>query len=115
MLILTRKANYKILIYGGITITVVRIKGNIVRLGIEAPRETSVVRAELPRKPASHPATEEAAEENSIFDEHAVRCAAHAACDEPAPLPRPVLSLRDWRADRRHQRKTSSVVPHRVR
>ena len=114
MLILTRKANEKIVIDGGITITVVRIKGNIVRLGIEAPRQTSVVRAELPRKPATQPATEEAAEETCMLNEHAVRCAAHAACDEPAPLPRPLLSLRDWRADRRQQQETSSVV-HRVR
>lgn len=48
MLVLTRKAQEEILIGDSIRISIVRIKGNTVRLGIEAPRDVRVVRAELP-------------------------------------------------------------------
>ena len=49
MLVLSRKLNQEIVIGENITITVLKIKGNTVRLGIEAPREIHVVRGELPR------------------------------------------------------------------
>jgi carbon storage regulator CsrA len=48
MLVLTRKLQEKITIAGNITITVLRVKGQTVRIGIEAPREIRVVRGELP-------------------------------------------------------------------
>ena len=44
MLVLTRKNGEKIVIGGDIEITVVEIRGNHVRLGIEAPKEVSVLR-----------------------------------------------------------------------
>lgn len=47
MLVLTRKIMEKLYIGDSICITVVRLEGGQVRLGIEAPREVSVVRAEL--------------------------------------------------------------------
>ncbi len=47
MLVLTRKANEQILIGDDIKITLVRVRGNSVRIGIEAPREVRVVRGEL--------------------------------------------------------------------
>jgi len=47
MLVLTRKQNEKIQIGDNITITVVRMKGKAVRLGIEAPRNVNVLRGEL--------------------------------------------------------------------
>ena len=50
MLVLTRKENESIVIDGGqITLTILRIRGNQISLGIEAPREVSVLRAELKR------------------------------------------------------------------
>jgi len=49
MLVLTRKLQEKIQIGNDITITILRMKGNTVRVGIEAPRDVRVVRAELPR------------------------------------------------------------------
>jgi len=47
MLVLTRKQNEKIQIGENITLTVVRVKGKSVRLGIEAPSNVSVLRGEL--------------------------------------------------------------------
>lgn len=47
MLVLTRKLMEKLYIGNEVCVTVVRLEGGQVRLGIEAPREISVVRAEL--------------------------------------------------------------------
>lgn len=47
MLVLTRKLMEKLYIGDDICVTVVRLEGGQVRLGIEAPREVAVVRAEL--------------------------------------------------------------------
>lgn len=47
MLVLSRKKNETILIDGNIEIQVVQIQGNKVRIGINAPRETRVLRGEL--------------------------------------------------------------------
>ena len=47
MLVLTRKYQEKIKIGDNITITVLRMKGKAVRLGIEAPTNVPVIRGEL--------------------------------------------------------------------
>lgn len=47
MLVLTREKNESIHIDGDIVITIVEIRGNKVRVGIQAPRSTSVKRDEL--------------------------------------------------------------------
>jgi carbon storage regulator len=47
MLVLTRKLMERLFIGDDICVTVVRLEGGQVRLGIDAPREISVVRAEL--------------------------------------------------------------------
>ncbi len=52
MLVLTRKSGEQIRIADDITITVLRIQGNSIRIGIEAPRSVPVVRAELPPREA---------------------------------------------------------------
>jgi carbon storage regulator len=50
MLVLTRKENESIVIDGGqITLTILKIRGNQISLGIQAPKEVSVLRAELKR------------------------------------------------------------------
>lgn len=48
MLVLTRKVEQKIQIGPDITITILRVKGQSVRVGVEAPRSVRVLRAELP-------------------------------------------------------------------
>ena len=53
MLVLTRKLMEKLFIGDNICVTVVRLEGGQVRLGIDAPRDVTVVRAELvPHRPA---------------------------------------------------------------
>lgn len=47
MLVLSRKLNEKIVIDGGIIVTVVKIDRNQVRLGIEAPGHVPVYREEI--------------------------------------------------------------------
>jgi len=50
MLVLSRKAGERIWIGDDISVTVVRITGGGVRIGIEAPTEMPVVREELKEK-----------------------------------------------------------------
>lgn len=57
MLVLTRKLMEKLYIGDDICITVVRLESGQVRLGIEAPRQVSVVRAELRRHTAGRGGT----------------------------------------------------------
>ena len=47
MLVLTRKLQETIRVGENITITIVRIKGNTVRVGIEAPRAVRIARGEV--------------------------------------------------------------------
>jgi carbon storage regulator len=47
MLVLSRKVGERILIGDQVTVTVVRITGGGVRIGIEAPEEMAVIREEL--------------------------------------------------------------------
>ena len=48
MLVLTRKTQEKIQIGENITVTILRVKGQAVRVGIDAPRDVRVIRTELP-------------------------------------------------------------------
>ena len=55
MLVLSRKPGERIMIGDDVTVTIVRIGPNNVRLGIEAPREMNIVREELrERVPVMH-------------------------------------------------------------
>ena len=47
MLVLSRKKQEAIVINGEITVTIIAINGNTVRLGIEAPKEIPVHRSEV--------------------------------------------------------------------
>jgi carbon storage regulator len=55
MLVLGRKRDEKIVIGGNVTVTILDVRGNNVRLGIDAPPEIPVHRAEL-LKPLPQPA-----------------------------------------------------------
>ena len=47
MLILTRKVGERLVIGGNVTVTVLGLKGNQVRIGVEAPIEVPVHREEI--------------------------------------------------------------------
>ena len=47
MLILTRKGGESVLIGNDISITILSVRGNQVKLGVEAPKEVSVHREEI--------------------------------------------------------------------
>jgi carbon storage regulator len=47
MLVLTRRTNETLMIGGEVTVTVLGIKGNQVRIGVNAPREVAVHREEI--------------------------------------------------------------------
>lgn len=49
MLVLTRKLQEQICIGDNVTISVLKIKGNTVRIGIDAPRDVRVLRGEIPQ------------------------------------------------------------------
>lgn len=53
MLVLTRKVNQRIKIGDNIIITLVKMQGDQVRLGIEAPRDVVVIREEIENREAT--------------------------------------------------------------
>jgi carbon storage regulator len=53
MLVISRKAGQSVMIGENVTVKVVEVRGQQVRLGIEAPAEISVAREELHREVAA--------------------------------------------------------------
>jgi carbon storage regulator len=51
MLVLSRKTDQRIQVGSEITLTIVRIKGQAVQIGIEAPAHTTILRGELTKAP----------------------------------------------------------------
>ncbi len=54
MLVLTRRISEKLIIGDDVNVIVLGIKGNQVRLGIEAPKEVNIAREELLRPDSKH-------------------------------------------------------------
>ena len=55
MLVLSRKPGEKVIIGNGITVTVVSVLGNKVRLAFDAPDQVRILRAELTCRPGEPP------------------------------------------------------------
>ena len=66
MLVLSRKEGERILIGDDIRITVVRLSGGGVRLGIEAPPESAIVREELAQRMRAQQAAERASDSANV-------------------------------------------------
>lgn len=82
MLVLSRKPNEEILIGENIKITVLKVKGNTIRIGIEAPQSVKVKRGELP---ADQPVRQEVELTLSFSPEQEV-VSANSAVDQTAVL-----------------------------
>jgi len=88
MLVLSRKQQQQIKIGEEITVTILRVSGSTVRVGIQAPREVRVVRGELPKadssqaEPAATAATQESAVEIGALEIGAIELV--AGNDEPS-------------------------------
>jgi carbon storage regulator len=57
MLVLSRKPREAILVGDNVWVTVLEVRGSVVRLGIEAPREVPVLRGELADEPPARDAS----------------------------------------------------------
>ena len=70
MLVLSRKVSERIWIGDEISVTVVRISGNAVRIGINAPAHLAVIRDELKARPGqSQQAAQQAASDLELCEE----------------------------------------------
>lgn len=81
MLVLTRKLQQQIKIGDQITVTVLRVKGNTVRIGVAAPRDVRVTRGELPKSGAAEP---HSAASNGHADEPSADDLSRLEADESA-------------------------------
>ncbi len=72
MLVLNRKSNQEIVLGGNVFVRILSVKGNTVRLGIQAPGEVSILRGELVTT------DEEPVSENRTVDAPAIQAPASA-------------------------------------
>ena len=75
MLILTRRPTETLVIGDDVTVTVIEIKGNQVRIGVNAPRNVAVHREEIFEKIRA-----ERVDEAQSNDGRGHRAASHSAC-----------------------------------
>jgi carbon storage regulator CsrA len=120
MLVLTRKLKQQIQIGPEITITILKVKGQTIRIGIEAPRNVSVLRSELADKPAAEgdPATLSAAgaalrrerQRAVVMDSAPHRSADAVLATAPAQCPLPAASMPLIRLGTRNRRRLMALT-----
>ena len=70
MLILTRRVGESVVIGGDVTVTVLGVKGNQARLGINAPRDIAVHREEIHERIEREKADEDTDRRRAVGPEH---------------------------------------------
>ena len=70
MLILTRRVGESVVIGGDVTVTVLGVKGNQARLGVNAPRDIAVHREEIHERIKREQAAVEAERRRALGAEH---------------------------------------------
>ena len=70
MLILTRRVGESVVIGGDVTVTVLGVKGNQARLGVNAPRDIAVHREEIHERIKREQAAVEAERRRTLGTEH---------------------------------------------
>ncbi len=70
MLILTRRVGESVVIGGDVTVTVLGVKGNQARLGVNAPRDIAVHREEIHERIKREQAAVEAERRRALGTEH---------------------------------------------
>jgi len=93
MLVLTRKQKETIKIGDSITVTILRVQGHAVRVGIEAPRDVRVVRGELAASKPGDAEEAPASEPQIIEFRFSPGKAESEAVAKPAPARGPLSSL----------------------
>ena len=108
MLVLTRKLQEQIKIGDQVTVTILKIKGGTVRVGIHAPRDVRVVRGELPRK--DEVAAEVACETALVAAETVAAVDAMPIASDGPPA-ETVISFRIRATPRKHRFRTPRQRP----
>jgi len=108
MLVLTRKLEQQIQIGENITVTILEVKGKVVRVGISAPREIRVLRAEIAGRPprVQEPATRLPGGGSTDFDSEDRETDTHFAADDAI-----VAAVRETLAEQ----AGADLTPHLVR
>lgn len=70
MLILTRRVGESVVIGGDVTVSVLGVKGNQARLGVNAPRDVAVHREEIHERIKREQAAVEAERRHALDTEH---------------------------------------------
>ena len=70
MLILTRRVGESVVIGGDVTVTVLGVKGNQARLGVDAPRDIAVRREEIHKRIEREQAAVDAERRHAVGAEH---------------------------------------------
>lgn len=109
MLVLTRKTQEQIHIGNNITISILKLKGNTVRIGIEAPRDIRVLRGELPTFDGSFEV------EMTASDDSATTASsnAQAASDSEHSEEEATISETEWEFLKKISSRRQSCLPVR--
>ena len=92
MLVLSRKTNESIVIGNNITVQILKVKGNTIRLGITAPRDVPVRRSELSKTPAEDVSSPIVDSTDNAGDDNDEMFSFECDIDDLSTLPNPFIA-----------------------